>query len=74
MNFVVFDVIATDEFGVFSAATFLQGLKYEHGTNHSGGPNNILVINDETGFPSEIYFIRINYVSIIFPLIFCPPQ
>jgi len=32
MNFVVFDAIATDEFGVFNAATFLQGLKYEHGT------------------------------------------
>jgi hypothetical protein len=33
MNFVVFDLIATDEFGVFSAATFLQGLKYEQGTS-----------------------------------------
>jgi len=32
MNFVVFDVIVTDAFGVFNAATFLQGLKYEHGT------------------------------------------
>jgi len=33
MNFVVFDVIATYEFGVFSAATFLQGLKCEHVTS-----------------------------------------
>jgi hypothetical protein len=32
MNFVVFELIAIDEFGVFSAATFLQGLKYEHST------------------------------------------
>jgi len=33
MNFVVFDLIATDEFGVLSAAIFLQGLKYEHSTS-----------------------------------------
>ena len=33
MNFVVFDLIATDEFGVLSDATFLQGLKHEHGTS-----------------------------------------